>query len=82
MTEGLDKKQAKILTFLIIFLLTFLTFLSSWSKYESHQNTRKFQDLPNEYVRLERYRCDQDRLYKAIEKMNDKLDRLIERQGP
>jgi hypothetical protein len=80
MTEGLNRTQAKILTFLIIFLLTFLTFLSGWSKYESHQNVQRFHELPKEYVRLERYSCDQNRLYESLRDMNRKLDRLIEQR--
>jgi len=80
MTNGLDGKQAKLLTFLIYVLLAVLTFISGWSKIESHQNAQRFQELPNEYVRLERYTCDQDRLYETLKEMNRKLDRLVERE--
>jgi hypothetical protein len=39
------------------------------------------ESLPHEYVRLERYTCDIDKVEKRLGRIEDKLDRVIERQS-
>jgi len=79
MTNGLTSAQIKWLTYLVYFLLAVLTLITGWNTVETRKNTDRFTGLPKEYVRLERYNRDQDRLYESLNLMNRKLDRLIER---
>lgn len=72
MTENLDAAKVKWLTYLVYFLLVVLTLLSGW-------NTTKISNLPNNYVRLERYQTDSSRIECTLGAINHKLDRLIER---
>ena len=73
MTNGLNGNQTKFLTYLVYVLLALLTFATGW-------HFRVLSSLPNEYVRLERYLCDNERLEKTLETIDGKLTRLIERR--
>lgn len=72
MTNGLSGVQTKFLTYLVYVLLALLTFATGW-------HFRVLSSLPHEYVRLERYLCDEERTVSTLNRMEDKLDRLIER---
>ena len=73
MTNGLNSKKAQLLTYLVYVLLTLLTCVSLYHFY-------MIANLPDNYVRLERYICDITKVEKNLEKIGDKLDRLFERQ--
>ena len=70
--KNLTSTQIKFLTYLVWGLLTFLTIATAWTMLELY-------NLPKNYVLLERYQCDQESLKMGIEKLDRKLDRLIER---
>jgi hypothetical protein len=70
--DSLNERQIKFLTYLVYILLTFSTLVSGWCAY-------RIIDMPEKYVMKERYLCDQDRLEKTLDKIDTKLDRLIER---
>lgn len=74
MTNGLNDKGATILTYLVYVLLTLLTLVSLYHFY-------MIANLPETYVRLERYRCDIEKLYKTVERVDENLDKLVDRQS-
>lgn len=93
MTNGIDTGTAKWLTYLVYFLLAILTLVTAWSKVESAQNAQKILDMersmPDKFVRLERYTSDKSTLQCSINdlliiinKVDQKIDRAIERQIP
>jgi len=65
MVEDLNESKVKWLTYLVYVLLTAITVISGW-------NTVRITDMPDRYVRLERYQTD-------VSRINSKLDNLIER---
>ena len=81
----MPESNSKWLTFLVYFLLSVLTITTGWSMV----GLADLKDnLPKEFVRLERYKCDIDKLEKQIEelrssmdsklnKLDNKLDRII-----
>jgi len=61
--QALDNgNNQKFLSWLVTFLLMFCVFISGWSKFQSSDNAKEIsemkQDLPEKFVRLERYKCD------------------------
>jgi len=77
---GLDKlsdMQIKFLQWLVGILLTVLSISGAWSMNQIYQLKC---DLPKEYVLLERYTADQDLKDKTLDRIDKKLDRLIERR--
>jgi len=79
---GLDKlsdMQIKFLQWLVGILLTVLSISGAWSMNQIYQLKC---DLPREYVLLERYTTDQDLKDKTLDRIDKKLDRLIERRNP
>jgi len=77
--------NSKWLTFLVYFLLAILTLTQGWSTLSL--STLK-DNLPKEFVRLERYKCDQEKLEKQIAELKElftekisgvenKLDRIL-----
>jgi hypothetical protein len=57
--------------------------IGGWSKYESTQTAQDlvaFKTTVNkEYVTLERYKCDTERIEKGINRIDDKLDILMQK---
>jgi len=77
---GLDKlsdMQIKFLQWLVGILLAVLSISGAWSMSQIYQLKC---DLPREYVLLERYNTDQDLKDKTLDRIDKKLDRLIERR--
>jgi hypothetical protein len=76
---GLDKlsdRQIKFLQWLIGLLLIALTLTGGWSMNEIYQLQC---NLPKDYVQTERYDKDQQRVENSLDRIDRKLDRLIER---
>lgn len=69
--ENASKTQVQFLKYLVWVLLTFLTVSGSWTMLEMY---RLKSDLPEKYVRLERYQCDQKALQGSVNKLIDKVD--------
>ena len=66
--------NSKWLTLLVYILLTVLTVITGWSTV----GLSALKDrLPKEFVRLERYLEDAGKLSKQLDKIDQKLDRLI-----
>ena len=74
--DKLSDAKIKLLQWMIGMLLTTLTISGAWSMQQIYQLKC---DLPKEYVMLERYQADQDSVARGIERIDKKLDRLIER---
>jgi len=75
---GLDKlsdAQIKFLQWLVGILLTVLSVSGAWSMQQIYQLKC---DLPKEYVMIERYSADQDGTARSLDRIDKKLDRLIE----
>ncbi|MBU0977962.1 MAG: hypothetical protein KKD18_06090 [Nanoarchaeota archaeon] len=83
----------KWLTFLVYFLLTVLTFMTGWQQVQVSNVAAKldfkvsgidtkFAILPKEYVLKERYLTDRVDLAAQFKRIDEKLDRLIERTIP
>lgn len=71
--DGFNRSKTKLLTYLVYVLLALLTVIQAWAM-------SQISNLPDRYVRLERYRCDIEDFKKVMDTLNEKLDRLIERQ--
>jgi hypothetical protein len=82
MTDGLSTRQVKILTFVVYILITLLTLTTGYQQTQIIAQNGKLDRLPETYVALERYKCDVETLNTKLNRMDDKLDRLIERGGP
>lgn len=65
--ENLRSTQVKILTYLVYGLMSILTLTTAFTLYELYV-------MPDKYVRLERYQCDQDSVRGQLEKLIDKVD--------
>ena len=83
-TNNLNQKTSLILSIIFSILLAFLTIISGWQmNLISKQNEKiemqneRLTDLPEKYVRLERYICDLNSLKDAIKDLGDKIDRSI-----
>ena len=64
----------KLMTLLIYVLLSIITALSGWNSV----SLSGFKDqMPKEYVRLERYNCDRSELKAQLREIDKKLDQLI-----
>lgn len=83
MTNSLDSSKVRWLTYLVYILLLYLTVLSGL-------NSNRLSNLPDDYVRLERYQSDTHRQLERYQSdsertrlklcdIDKKLDRLIER---
>lgn len=57
--DNLKKLQIKILTWVVWALIFVLTGLTAYQQV-------LFMDMPKNYVRLERYNCDQDKIEKRL----------------
>ena len=73
MTSNLNGSTVKWLTYLVYILLSVLTLITGW-------HTVALSNLPDKYVRLERYQSDAGRIESNLKNISDKLDRLIERK--
>jgi len=73
MENGFNNAKVQWLTYLVYILLVVLTIISGW-------NTSSIQSIRDTYVPTERYLTDQVRLDTALNRINGKLDRLIERK--
>jgi len=74
--DKLSNTQIKFLQYLVFILLTVLTVTTAWTMQEMY---RLKCDLPKDYVMSERYKADSIHLNRAVERIDSKLDRLIER---
>lgn len=89
-TNNLSKRQANYISILFTAILILVTILSAYQTVQiSQQNTmihrqqRMMTDLPKEYVRLERYRCDQERIEKTLGSIDSKVTILLgQNTGP
>jgi len=79
MTNGLNEQKIQWLTYLVYFLLAVLTFITAWNKWETSKNAQAILDMPKEYVRLERYKCDIADIRILLGRMDGKLDRIAEK---
>ncbi|MBT7628767.1 MAG: hypothetical protein HN597_03560 [Desulfobacula sp.] len=70
MTKGLTGIQVTVLTWLVYALIMFLTVVTGWQQI-------KFTELPNEFVRLERYQSDENKSTESLCRIERKLDELI-----
>ena len=68
--EKLSERQIKFLTYLVYALLTFATGVSCWCAV-------RIIDMPDKFVLKERDLCDQKRVEKTLDKIDTKLDKLI-----
>ena len=57
--ENLKKFQVQILTWVVWALIFILSGVTAYQQV-------LFMDMPENYVRLERYKCDQDKLEKGL----------------
>ena len=71
MTSGLNNAQTRFLTYLVYVLLTILTIVVGWQALTISQ-------IPDKYVRLERYICDVNDLKEDIRCLSNKIDRFLE----
>jgi len=70
MTDGLNGNQVKFLTYLVYVLLTILTIVVAWQAVTIAQ-------IPDKYVRLERYGCDVKDVKERLKALDTKLDRYL-----
>lgn len=70
MTNGLNKTQVKILTWVVYALIFFLTTITGWQQIQ-------FFNMPDNYVRLERYKTDSNRMDTTLGRIENKIDQLI-----
>jgi hypothetical protein len=93
MTKGLDNRTVKWLTYLVYFLLAVLTFsgiflsaavINAMDELAATKSdlAQLRNDLPEKYVRLERYSCDTQRIEATLMSINAKLDRALNRGAP
>jgi hypothetical protein len=75
MTDGLNGRQVRFLTYLIYVLISVVAAATSY-------NFWKIAEFPEKYLLLERYSCDQQRIESSLHKIDTKLDRMIERAIP
>lgn len=68
MTNGLNSNKIKFLTYLVYVLLTLLTAVSVY-------HFTEITNLPETYVRLERYTCDMQKIEKQLDRIINKLDK-------
>jgi len=81
MTNGLSNTQIKLVTYLVYFLLAILTLVMTLNSITVSSHDTAIKEMPDKYVRLERYQSDQQVLKENQRAIIDKLDRLIERQS-
>jgi len=70
MTNGLNGLQVKILTWVVYGLIMFLTVVTGWQQV-------KLFEMPNEFVRLERYQSDSNTSRESLKRIENKIDSLI-----
>lgn len=66
---NLSQGKQNVLTYLVYVLLSLLTLVMGYVVIQMTQ-------LPETYVRLERYLCDQSKIEKVLERIERKIDRL------
>ena len=70
MTKGLTGTATTVLTWLVYALIMFLTGVTGWQQI-------KFMNLPQEFVRLERYQSDKSDTKESLSRIERKLDELV-----
>jgi len=65
-----DLREVKLLRNAIYALIFILTTITGW-------NAVTITTLPNEYVRLERYKSDHQMNQETLKRIENKIDRLI-----
>jgi len=68
--ESEGRERAKWLTYLVYLILTFQTVTLGWL-------VVKYTEMPDKFVRLERYTYDMKRIETIMAAMNLKLDTLV-----
>ena len=81
MGENLPVWQTKWLTYLVLLLLTIVTGVILDQKSSINDMESKVDNMPREYVQLERYKADQMRQVSTLDKIDSKLDKLIMERG-
>ena len=69
MTDGLNETQTKILTWVVYALLTVLTTVVGWQQI-------KLTNLSSEFVRLERYKTDENRIQQYLCRIETTLNEI------
>ncbi len=77
MGGNLPEWQVKWLTYLVFILLTILTGATAYQNASISEMESRVNEMPKEYVQLERYTADQSRQESTLDKIDRKLDRLI-----
>ncbi len=77
MGGNLPEWQTKWLTYLVFILLTILTGFTMYQNSSIAEMQERVNELPKEYVQLERYTADQSRQESTLDKIDRKLDSLI-----
>jgi hypothetical protein len=75
--DNLSKLQIRVLQIMVSVLLFALTVTGAWTMNELYLLK---STLPKDYVMAERYKSDQDRVARSLDRIDGKLDRLIERR--
>ena len=71
MTNGLNGSQVKFLTYLVYVLLTILTIVVAWQAVT-------LSEIPDKYVRLERYGCDVADVKDRLKELSNKIDQCLQ----
>ena len=70
MVSGLNNTAIRFVTYLVYILLALLTLTTGWQAVT-------LGNMPDKYVRLERYNSDQNKICAELTKLDTKLDRLL-----
>jgi len=81
MTYDIRKEKIAWLTYLIYIILTALSLSSVFMSTKIEKISDKLSDIPKEYVSLERYNCDVNRIYDLLKNMDIKLERIAHNGG-
>lgn len=74
MTNGLNETQVKVLTWVVYALIFILTTVTAWQHIEIY-------NMPEKFVRLERYQADTESRVNALIRIENKVDQLLMKQA-
>lgn len=77
MGKNLNPVAQNLLTWAITFAVALLIGVQAYTIREMAELQKR---LPHEYVQLERYTCDQQRIEATLSKMDNKMDTLLMRE--
>ena len=81
MDTELNKSKIQWLTYLVYFLLATLTIVTSWTVLRVDAIQMTISKLPQVFVQKERYLTDKIQENYTLGRIENKLDRLIDRSG-